>query len=135
MTADEFRKLALAQPDAEERGHLGHPDFRVRGKIFATLGYPNAECAMVKLAPGEQLALVAALPDTFAPAKGKWGERGATIVRLETANAGHVRKALASACALVPVAPAMSKTNATRSNAKIADAPAKSATGRPKSRS
>ena len=102
MTADEFRTLALAQPEAEERGHQGHPDFRVRGKVFATLGYPNDEWAMVKLAPDEQLALVAAEPNAFVPVKGKWGERGATNVRLALADPGDVREALASACSRIP---------------------------------
>ena len=104
MTADEFRRLALAQPEAEERFHQGHPDFRVRGKVFATIGYPDDEWAMVKLAPGDQLALVAAAPDAFVPVKGKWGERGATNVRLKLAVAGDVRKALACACERITLA-------------------------------
>ncbi len=45
MTADQFRKLVLSFPDAEERAHHDHPDFRVGGKIFATLGYPMARTA------------------------------------------------------------------------------------------
>ena len=101
MTPNEFRKLALALPDTEEVGHMGHPDFRVRGKIFATLGYPNAEWAMVKLAPDEQLALTAAQPDVFVRVKGAWGERGATNVRLELADSASVREAMVLACARV----------------------------------
>jgi hypothetical protein len=97
MTADEFRKIALDLPDAVEVGHMDHPDFRVRGKVFATLGYPNDEWAMVKLAADEQLALCAAKPKVFVPVKGAWGARGATNVRLDRADVADVREALALA--------------------------------------
>ncbi|MDQ6926698.1 MAG: MmcQ/YjbR family DNA-binding protein [Candidatus Eremiobacteraeota bacterium] len=99
MTPDDFRKIALALPDTVEVGHKGHPDFPVRGKIFATLGYPSAEWGMVKLAPDEQLALTAANPDVFVRVKGAWGEGGATNVRLELAGAASVREAMVLACA------------------------------------
>jgi hypothetical protein len=75
MTPDDFRRLALALPDAIEVGHMDHPDFRVGGKVFATLGYPTDEWAMVKLGPDEQLALCAAKPKIFVPVKGAWGSR------------------------------------------------------------
>ncbi len=101
MTSEQFRKIALALPDTAEVGHMGHPDFRVRGKIFATLGYPNTEWGMVKLAPDDQLALVAAKPDVFVRVKGTWGERGATNVRLELADTTTVREAMVLACAHV----------------------------------
>ena len=101
MTPQEFRKIALALPDTEEAGHMGHPDFRVRGKIFATLGYPNDEWGMVKLAPDEQLALTAAQPNVFVRVKGKWGERGATSVRLAAADAASVREAMVLARARI----------------------------------
>ncbi len=97
MTAGEFRKIALELPDAVEVGHMDHPDFRVRGKVFATLGYPSDEWGMVKLAPDEQLALCAAKPKVFVPVKGAWGARGATNVRLEFANVKAVREALSLA--------------------------------------
>ena len=51
MTPDDFRRLALSFPEAAEHAHMHHPDFRVRGKIFATLGYPHDNWAMVKLPP------------------------------------------------------------------------------------
>jgi hypothetical protein len=54
MTSKDFRRLALSLPKTEERTHMDHPDFRVEGKIFATLGYPEDGCAMVKLTPIEQ---------------------------------------------------------------------------------
>jgi len=97
MTPDGFRRLALGMPEASEVGHMGHPDFRVRGKIFATLGYPDDSWGMVKLTPEQQEAFVSAEPEVFAPVKGGWGRRGATIVRLRPAKTRSVRVALAVA--------------------------------------
>jgi hypothetical protein len=97
MTFGAFRKLALSLPDAFEQGHMGHPDFRVRGKIFATLGYPDAEHGMVKLTSEQQRAFMDSAPDVFAPIKGKWGQRGATAVRLRAATAKTLRPALMTA--------------------------------------
>lgn len=97
MTPDDFRKLALSLPDAEERAHQNHPDFRVGGKIFATLGYPDANSAMVKLYPAQQQAFVAGDPKTFVPVKGTWGLKGATNVRLDAANRAKVQEALRAA--------------------------------------
>ena len=67
MTADQFRDLALNLPEAVEVGHMGHPDFRVRNKIFATLGYPKADWAMVKLTPDQQEQFVEDEPDVSRP--------------------------------------------------------------------
>ena len=64
-SADEFRRLALAFPGAEERSHLGHPDFRVGGKVFATLGYPDAAHGVAVLAPEQQELALAAEPEAF----------------------------------------------------------------------
>jgi hypothetical protein len=93
MTANEFRKLALSMPQAVEAAHMDHPDFRVRGKIFATLG-PGEKWGMVKLTPAQQAEFVAAHPDVFQPVKGGWGEGGATRVILQSAREGIVRNAL-----------------------------------------
>jgi len=60
MTASDFRQLALALPEAAEAAHMGYPDFRVRGKIFATLGHPSSESAVVKLTPTQQQRLLGA---------------------------------------------------------------------------
>lgn len=97
MTVDGFRRLALSMPEACEVGHMGHPDFRVRGKIFATLGYPDQGWGMVKLTPEQQEAFVSTEPVVFAPVKGGWGLRGATNVRLRPAKARSLRLALAMA--------------------------------------
>jgi hypothetical protein len=82
MTADEFRRIALGMPNATESAHMQHPDFRVREKIFATLGYPNTQSAMVKLMPEQQKEFISKQPNVFSPAKGAWGRRGSTIISL-----------------------------------------------------
>jgi hypothetical protein len=86
MTSAAFRKLALSLPEATEQSHMSHPDFRVRGKIFATMSYPDATKAMVKLSNMQQDTLVHAFPKMFAPVPGKWGENGATHVTLRHAT-------------------------------------------------
>ncbi len=75
---------------------MGHPDFRVRGKIFATLG-PDEVWAMVKLPPDVQAALVERDPSVYSLAKGAWGAQGSTIVQLRRAEARVVKEALAAA--------------------------------------
>jgi len=97
MTTADFRRMALALPEAIESAHMDHPDFRVRGKIFATLGYPDAGWGMVKLAAAQQKRLVEREPDVFVPAAGAWGRAGATTVRLRAADKATVRKALTAA--------------------------------------
>jgi len=94
MTPEGFRKLALVLPEAEESAHMGHPDFRVRGKIFATLGAPDASFGMVTLTPEQQEGFVDKWPKVFVPVKGGWGLRGATNVRLGAATPAALRPAL-----------------------------------------
>jgi hypothetical protein len=96
MTVDEFRILALSLPEASEQAHMGHPDFRVRGKIFATL-WPDGEWGMVKLTPQDQADFVRAEPSVFEPVAGVWGARGCTKVRLRLASDVTVRQALTAA--------------------------------------
>jgi hypothetical protein len=97
MTSHDFRCLALAFPETAEKAHQSHPDFRVAGKIFATLGYPDSAWAMVKLTPEQQTEFVSTDPDVFVPVKGGWGRKGATNVKLRPAKAATVRSALAAA--------------------------------------
>jgi YjbR len=104
MTAAQFRKIALSLEDTEERSHMGHPDFRKSGKIFATLGYPDKTRAMVKLSPEEQKAFVQRAPDAFVPVKGAWGASGSTSVLLKHADPEMVGEALTVAWRLVPTA-------------------------------
>jgi hypothetical protein len=70
MTADEFRRMALNLPHVIEASHMGHPDFRVGNKLFATLGYPSAGFGAVVLSPQDQDLIVRDYPKTFAPAPG-----------------------------------------------------------------
>jgi len=97
MTPENFRCLALELPEALESSHLSHPDFRVRKKIFATLGYPDREWAMVKLSPQDQETFSKSDPKVFVPVKGSWGRQGATSVRLKAARNAIVRSALLAA--------------------------------------
>ena len=95
MTADTFRRLALSFPETCERAHMNHPDFRVRGKIFATLG-PDETWGMAKLTPAQQQDFLRFEP-AFKPASGKWGDDGATIIALAETDEPAVRDALAAA--------------------------------------
>ena len=97
MTADQFRKLVLSFEGAEELAHHGHPDFRVNGRIFCTLGYPNDRRAMVKLTPEQQAEFVHDYPEVFSPCTGKWGEQGATSIELRKARKAVIRRALEAA--------------------------------------
>jgi hypothetical protein len=97
MTPSDFRRLALSLPEATEESHMDHPDFRVAGKIFAALGYPEDGWAMVKLTPVEQEIFMKAQPGVFSPCAGAWGRRGATSVRLKTARKPTLRRALTAA--------------------------------------
>ena len=94
MTAEEFREIALSFPETVEASHMNHPDFRVRGKIFASLGYPNADWGMVGLTPEEQARVTKAEPDVFTPVNGAWGRAGATRVLLRLARKESVREAM-----------------------------------------
>jgi hypothetical protein len=96
MTQDEFRSLALALPEAIEQGHMGHPDFRVAGKIFAGLDQAGVR-ASLKLRPDQQDMLMSAEPAMFAPCAGAWGMRGWTWLTLAEADADTARSALAMA--------------------------------------
>jgi hypothetical protein len=97
MTSEDFRQLVLDLPEATESSHMAHPDFRVRGKVFATLGYPDQNWAMVKLPPEQQNILSKAEPGVFVPVKGSWGRQGATSVLLKAAKKTAVRGALLAA--------------------------------------
>jgi hypothetical protein len=97
MTTDEFRKMALEIPTAIEQSHMHHPDFRVAGKIFASLGAPNESWGMVKLTPEQQRTFIKKAPTVFKPCSGAWGRQGYTNVYLPSAKASIVRAALDAA--------------------------------------
>jgi hypothetical protein len=97
MSVARFRKVALSLPDASEGTHHGTTDFRVKKRIFATLGYPDKAWGMVKLTPEQQSVLVDAEPEIFRPVPGGWGKGGATNVRLAKADATTLKSALTMA--------------------------------------
>jgi hypothetical protein len=94
MTSDEFRKMALEIPEAVERSHMNHPDFRVAGKIFASLGVPDENWGMVKLTPEQQRTFIEKAREVFRLSSGAWGRQGYTNVYLASAKANIVRTAL-----------------------------------------
>jgi hypothetical protein len=97
MTAADFRRIALSLPEAEESAHMNHPDFRVGGRIFATLGYPDKEHGVLILPSEEQAGFVKTYPRAFAPVKGAWGKRGSTTVSLKAADKTTLKRAMAIA--------------------------------------
>jgi hypothetical protein len=88
------RRIALACPESVEGAHMGHPDFRVGGKIFMTLR-PADRRAVVKLPLADQQALAQMDPEAFAP--GGWAHQGWTDVRLARVNAAQLRLLAAAA--------------------------------------
>ena len=94
LTPDDFRRIALSLPETTEKAHMAHPDFRVRGKVFATLGYPDHGCGMVKLTREQQMHLVEDFPMMYSPFNGAWGARGCTYVQLKAATKTGVREAI-----------------------------------------
>jgi hypothetical protein len=97
MTADKFRSMALEISGAIESSHMNHPDFRIGGKVFASLGYPDDDHGMVKLTPKQQRGLLKKAPSVFDPCAGAWGKQGATSIHLATARVELVRAALHAA--------------------------------------
>lgn len=93
MKADDFREFALALPETEEREHMGHPDFRVNGKIFASLS-DDDESGVLKLTLDQQEELVGDGTGPFEAMAGAWGMQGWTRVRLAGARKDRVRRAM-----------------------------------------
>jgi hypothetical protein len=102
MTIEEFRKMALEIPKAVELSHMNHPDFRVNGKIFASLGVPDENWGMVKLTPEQQRAFIEK-SEAFKPRTGAWGRQGATNVYLPVAKMSIVGTALKTAAENVAI--------------------------------
>jgi hypothetical protein len=97
MNAADFRRIALAQEGAEEGSHMGSPDFRVGGRIFATLASQSQGYGNLMLTPEQQAAFVEELPDVFLPVVGGWGRMGVTHIRLAKANEDLLAGALHTA--------------------------------------
>jgi hypothetical protein len=114
MKGKDFRRIALGMRDALESEHMGHPDFRANGRIFATL-YPDGQRGMVKLTPDQQQEFVQANPGTFVPASGAWGRQGCTSVRLDSADEATVGEAMTLAWQNTVKKPVVRRPKTTRS--------------------
>ena len=97
MTSSDFRRIALSLPGAAEGSHMGAVDFRVGGRIFATLAAVKLGYGNLMLTPEHQQAFVEEQPEVFLPIAGGWGRNGATHVRLAAANEDLLRGALQTA--------------------------------------
>jgi hypothetical protein len=107
LSAEDFRRIALGMKDAVESAHMGHPDFRIKGKIFATI-HSDHKRGMVKLTPQQQHAFVRENPGAFAPENGAWGRQGCTAVRLDAADEDALGEAMTLAwrnCAVKDASP------------------------------
>lgn len=97
MTADDFRRIALSLEGVEESSHMGAPDFRVQGKIFATLASQHQGYGNLKLTLEQQADFVRELPEVFLPIPGGWGRMGMTHIRLAQASEDVLAGALRAA--------------------------------------
>jgi hypothetical protein len=97
MTAADFRRIALSFDGAEEGSHMGAADFRVGGRIFATLASIKEGFGNLMLTPEIQAEFVAEAPDLFLPVAGGWGRMGITHIRLARANRDVLTGALQTA--------------------------------------
>jgi hypothetical protein len=97
MTAKDFRRIALRLEGAEEGSHMGHADFRVGGRIFATLASVGEGYGNLKLTLEQQADFVEELPEVFVPIAGGWGRMGMTHIRLAAASEDVLSGALRTA--------------------------------------
>jgi hypothetical protein len=97
VNADDFRRIALSLEGAEESSHMGAPDFRVGGRIFATLASQRQGYGNLMLTPEQQAAFVEEAPDLFLPVAGGWGRSGVTHIRLAKASEDMLAGALRAA--------------------------------------
>jgi len=97
MNANDFRRIALSFEGAEESSHMGQPDFRVGGRIFATLASAHQGYGNLMLTLEQQSAFVEELPEVFLPIKGGWGRMGMTHIRLAAAHEDVLTGALHTA--------------------------------------
>jgi hypothetical protein len=93
ITAQRFRRMALALEGAVEGSHMGHPDFRVDKRIFASL-HSEDQFGMVKLTPDQQAVFIEDHPAGFTPEAGAWGRSGCTRVILKSVDEEALGEAL-----------------------------------------
>lgn len=94
MTAADFSRIALSLPDVAEGSHFDVQDFRVGGKVFATLAYQKDGCGVLLLSPDQQAGMIQDAPEIFVPVPNKWGQKGATLVRLAKVKPDVLKGAL-----------------------------------------
>jgi hypothetical protein len=94
MDSNDFRDLALGFDDAEESAHMGAADFRVGGRIFATLAHEHLGFGNLMLSPELQQLLIAEAPEVFLPVAGGWGRQGATHICLAEATPQQLLRGL-----------------------------------------
>ena len=97
MKPADFRRIALGLPGTEEKSHFGVADFRVGGRIYAELGWPDAGFGSLKLTRDQQEMLMDAEPGMFERAPGAFGQKGATLVQLAVVDAPTLKSALTMA--------------------------------------
>jgi hypothetical protein len=119
MTINDFRRIALSFEGVEESSHMGQPDFRVGGRIFATLASAKEGYGNLKLTLEQQAMFVEEMPDVFLPIAGGWGRMGMTHIRLSAASEDVLRGALGTAWKLRVETNAKSKTKKTGAVAKF----------------
>ena len=119
MTPNGFRRIVLGLEGAVEGSHMGHPDFRVNGRIFASL-HGTPQVGMAALTAPDQQRFVADAPEVFYPAAGAWGAMGCTLIRLAHANEDAVGEAVTLAWQLAltkkPVKPKAPKASKSKSS-------------------
>ena len=96
-TIADFRRHALALPGAVESSHMGHPDFRLNDRIFATLSAQAKGCGVLKLTLDQQQSFISELPAVFEPVHGGWGRMGMTFIHLAATDDAILQGALATA--------------------------------------
>ncbi len=122
MTANDFRRLALGMEGAVESSHMGHPDFRVHNRIFATLHHDD-RFGMVKLTPDEQASFLRSHSSMFEPESGAWGLQGCTRVHIDKADEDVIGEAMTLAWRGVAAwPPARSRSMSTAKARKVASA-------------
>ncbi len=126
LTADDFRRIALGLHGVVEGAHMGHPDFRVHGKVFASLA-ADLQSGSMKLTPDAQAACMADQPQAFTPASGAWGRQGWTVVQLDAVSIDVLGESLTLAWQAMP-AKALARARKARAGAKTTPSTAAAAT-------
>jgi hypothetical protein len=97
MTGADFRRIALSMPEAVEGAHFGNADFRVNGKVFATLSLEKEGFGVLLLSPEQQAGMIEDAPELFSPVPGGWGRKGSTRVSLAKVPPSILEAALRTA--------------------------------------